>query len=538
MPYICLARADIPDGVLQILDLAPNSSQSIPSLMASGETRYVNRAKSVAGFVSSVGKLNPVHLDGLSAYLVDRVEVGGLEQGSGTITAASPVHGDTVTIGGVVFTATENYATATITCGAVVEDVTVVLNGLTYTAKNAPVGASQFQATNGGISTPAQIATSLAASITSRQGAAGAAQQIVSAPVPGAAVVTVTALVRGLAGQYTLVGGANAVVSGNLVAAVPTAATQQFAGIGQAVGGTNGAVIASLGAAINDNASIAALKADNGNVYVSSAAPVGALTTITAKYNSGADARDVFGFLGNLVLATSSAHMTLSGSRMSRTHETWTRAVQAATAAAIMARVDAGSALALADINTVLSAQAGANLVTTGAGASIDSRSTGVVADILAICAGRAYRINRASLVGTAYQFMNATNPTFQWNAAAPASRAAGNWQTGVQTYGAFTTPVKVNGNVMSYGEIKASTVGGVTENREVAGIRHTYNADAVAASLLGGQLNALTSPTELWPDSDVVPHFPWTMQGALAYPKTYAARLVTVYDDDGSILS
>ena len=41
MPYICLARTDLPDGAVQVLDLQPNSSQGVPALQPPGQTRYI-----------------------------------------------------------------------------------------------------------------------------------------------------------------------------------------------------------------------------------------------------------------------------------------------------------------------------------------------------------------------------------------------------------------------------------------------------------------------------------------------------------------
>lgn len=77
MPYICLARTDIPDGQVQILDLKPNSSQRSLIYEPEGQTRYVNRAENTGLIFTAAGDTSGV-ADGLSAYLVDRVEpVGG-----------------------------------------------------------------------------------------------------------------------------------------------------------------------------------------------------------------------------------------------------------------------------------------------------------------------------------------------------------------------------------------------------------------------------------------------------------------------------
>lgn len=405
MPYICLARSDIADGALQVLDLLPNSSQAIPSLNPPGESRYVDRVKTGTGLVLATGYLEPAYVDGLCAYLISKVEPGGTEQAAGTITVlAGLAAGEIVTINGVDFTA--------------------------------------------------------------------------------------------------VAGGANP-------------ALQQFNDILSS--GSIANTVASLVTAITDAASIAAMKL--GTFAGSYAHAIGASPVVNLTARKGAGAT-LTGWAGDMTLAISAlAHMSLSGARMARTHGTWTVATQAAAAAAIVARLDAGMALALSNINTALSTAAGADLT----GTTSDSRSVGSVADILAILAGRTWRIYANDPVtGTANRYMDATYPTFKWNNAAA---------------GAFTFPILTNGLYMSYGEVKPATVGGDTTNREVAGIRHTYNVDALTASLIVGQLRHLTTTTLLWPSSNVYPHFPFGQAGFTEYNPTTAARLVTVYDDDGTVL-
>ena len=73
MPYICLARGDIPDGIIQILDLVPNTSQRNLTIDPPGQTLYVDRVlvNQVNFLPSGVTRENTI---GLKAYLVDRVE--------------------------------------------------------------------------------------------------------------------------------------------------------------------------------------------------------------------------------------------------------------------------------------------------------------------------------------------------------------------------------------------------------------------------------------------------------------------------------
>jgi hypothetical protein len=39
-----------------------------------------------------------------------------------------------------------------------------------------------------------------------------------------------------------------------------------------------------------------------------------------------------------------------------------------------------------------------------------------------------------------------------------------------------------------------------------------------------------------LFPDSDLVAHYPWIMQGNNQFPEVQNARVVTVYNDDGTL--
>lgn len=101
MPYICLARNDIPDGEVQILDLKPNTSQPQPRT-AQGQTKYVNRA--VSG--TAAGSLNAAvantltttqTISGLTAYLLDCwASCGGASSTARISFAANLNGGDTL----------------------------------------------------------------------------------------------------------------------------------------------------------------------------------------------------------------------------------------------------------------------------------------------------------------------------------------------------------------------------------------------------------------------------------------------------------
>lgn len=192
---------------------------------------------------------------------------------------------------------------------------------------------------------------------------------------------------------------------------------------------------------------------------------------------------------------------------------TWTHANQVTIANAIIARMDAGQSLLVADINAIIQGVFAASDLD-----GVGSNSTGVLTELLDLLSGRGYRLPAASAKG----------PGGAWDA--------------VQR-GAFTRNVIVYGTGMSGGEIRPTTIGGDTVAREIRGITETYilmgHTASVGASDLvcfSGGSPDISAPT-LWPDSDRVPHYPWQMQGALAYSQVTNARVITIYDADGSVL-
>lgn len=191
----------------------------------------------------------------------------------------------------------------------------------------------------------------------------------------------------------------------------------------------------------------------------------------------------------------------------------WTHANQVTIANAIIARMDAGLSLLITDVNAIIQAVfAGSDFDGTG------SNSTGVLTELLDLLAGRGYQLPAGSTKGT-----------------------GGVWSA-VQA-GGFTVGVTVYGTTMQGGEIRPATLGGDTVQMEVRGIRETYvlmnHTTSVGASdlvCLSGGSPDISAPT-LWPASDQVPHYPWSMQGALTYPTVANARVITIYDADGSVL-
>lgn len=71
--YICMKRTDIPNGVLQVLDLQPNVSQRNGSIDPPGQTKYVNRLQNDT-LAALVANKTVAEYKGLAAYLIDHVE--------------------------------------------------------------------------------------------------------------------------------------------------------------------------------------------------------------------------------------------------------------------------------------------------------------------------------------------------------------------------------------------------------------------------------------------------------------------------------
>jgi hypothetical protein len=185
----------------------------------------------------------------------------------------------------------------------------------------------------------------------------------------------------------------------------------------------------------------------------------------------------------------------------------WTPANQATVSAGLLNRLDAGLALALADVNTVIQVTFGGSDLD-GAG----SNSTGVLTELLSILSGRGYRLGAGFIKG----------PGGVWDAT---------------QRGAFTETVLVNDTVMIAGEWRPVNIGGDPQQREVKGIRHTVETGDYLISLATGDLAHFNSAVNtLFPDSDQVPRFPWAYQKGAYFAPAVNVRVVTVYNDDGSL--
>jgi len=188
----------------------------------------------------------------------------------------------------------------------------------------------------------------------------------------------------------------------------------------------------------------------------------------------------------------------------------WSEADLATGAAALLAEVDAGNALTAANVDAALTVALGA-AVGFGVGGS-----TPVLTELLSVLAGRGYVLPAGSikLVGA------------PWD---PVQR------------GNFTEIQRQFGTTWDAGEWVPSSLanrqaGGDPVPVETKPTRHTYNSTHFQVSLGEGHLATFQAGVTLWPDSDLVGHYPWLMQGNNQHPQVNNARVVTVYNDDGTL--
>lgn len=90
MPYICLRRTDIPAGILQVLDLWPNTSLRNAAVDPPGQTKYVSFRPQNETVATGAGPnfTTSAAYYGIAAYLLDNIVAGGLAAGTGALTAA------------------------------------------------------------------------------------------------------------------------------------------------------------------------------------------------------------------------------------------------------------------------------------------------------------------------------------------------------------------------------------------------------------------------------------------------------------------
>jgi len=179
MPYIIMKRSDVPAGVLQILDMDPNTSLRNLTLEPVGQTKYVDPVQNDPVVVMQPGGGGtPIIMRrearGLAGWFATNVNDGGGAAAVGDITAIAfpAMPGDTFTVDGQLYT------------GAAVP--------------RTP-GSNDWDTSGGSV---AAIATEIAAAINDPLNGTppGTVTGLVTA-VPVAGVVTITANVVGTAGN-------------------------------------------------------------------------------------------------------------------------------------------------------------------------------------------------------------------------------------------------------------------------------------------------------------------------------------------------
>jgi len=247
----------------------------------------------------------------------------GAVAATGTVTCAAVAGADTVTLNGTTLTATQHHARGTVTCTASGIDVddTVTVNGTVLTAKqhyakgtatfsaadagdNITIGATTFVGTTGAVTPGAatysvdtgntEAATSLAAQVNAH----AVASTVVTAS-SASAVVTLRAVASGTAGNsivLTSTDGTDLAVSGSGTLSGATAVgADQFD-----MSGTDAQTATSLAAAVNANATLAAI------VTAQAATNVCTIRAIAA--GTGGNA---------YTLASSDAQLAVSGANLS-----------------------------------------------------------------------------------------------------------------------------------------------------------------------------------------------------------------------------
>lgn len=91
--FVCMRRADIPCGTLQVLDLEPNESLRNLVYTTPGQTKYLRQPQSDTVVTHAAGAdiVTNAEYRGVAAYLIDHVVASGVAPGIGTgaMTAAN-----------------------------------------------------------------------------------------------------------------------------------------------------------------------------------------------------------------------------------------------------------------------------------------------------------------------------------------------------------------------------------------------------------------------------------------------------------------
>jgi len=421
---------------------------------------------------------------------------------------------------------------------------------LTHTAPNPAAVPSEFgsaayyEGTNADVSIP--VATSIVAAIND-----AANQALINGnyagPPPAALDGTLTA---------SNAGGASATV--NLVASLPG-----FSGRLDMSTTEAGQLVLSAATLINTQANPAAFEFDSlinstlGTDITSANSLVSALinaasdvalgttiggSTVTASNVGGTSAvvtslADTVGSVGAMgIVGSAPARTVVSAGAMAKTMVTWTAALINASAAAVQALVDAGTACTVAAVNGAMNAIGGVSGISVATG-------TSSLADILSILAGRVYRVTVPVVKDpTGANWSTVATGSFTGpNTVFDSQMYGGEWGPDTSTSGLTIDGVAIPDRTLKYGREKDTTVvGGEVVNNELAGVRSTYDSTHFQASVNAGQLFRLSAGVTLFPDPEVQA---WSARSALSpvalqrQATLVNQRIVTVLDDDGSLL-
>jgi len=303
MAYVIVKRSDIPEKVLQVLDLKPNSSRRNLVYDPDGRTKYLRPFSRNTIKLSTSGGITKVasRTVGLEGYLAANCGNGTPIQAEGTVTVTTPAI--TQAEGTITVTTPEiTQAEGTITVTTPAAGATITIGGvvLTAVAGARTPGSDDFDQSSGD---PATIAADIVAAIND----AGNSFATIATATSLAGVVTLEAVPAGVLGNAvtlasnsavtmdvsgaTLEGGYTATITigGVALTAVAGARTPGSDDFDQS-SGIPATIAASIAAAINDAgnsfATIATATSLDGVVTLE-AVPVGTLgNAVTLASNS------------------------------------------------------------------------------------------------------------------------------------------------------------------------------------------------------------------------------------------------------------
>lgn len=347
-------------------------------------------------------------------------------------------------------------------------------------SKDAP---GQTRYVNRVQSDPVVFSPSLGKTLTASRGLQAYLLDRVEPSDGAAATATVTVAAVEAADTVTIAGVEFVAVNG-----AEDPAAQEFD-----MSGDDDATAASLAAAINDDASQALITAELGGGLTITAAAVDDVVTVTASTTSRV-------FLTEGTVESSNAdRLEVSGAYLEKETQTWTAATLKTVADALIARMDAGNSMTQAAIEAVISVTVKNTTI-----------GLGTVRDILEILSGREYYLPAESQKLDADALpVQVFDPTIR---------------------GSFFVNKTLQGTTMTNGIIGPVNIGGDVTAYDRKGIRRIHKSTSLSLSLVSGALSKLTGGVVLFPDSGDSPY------PARTFPQR-TARVVVVYDDDGSVL-